>query len=150
MENAKPTVLILCTGNSCRSQIAEGVLRSVAGDILDVQSAGSKPAGHIHPLAIQVMREAGIDIAGQRSKHLNEFVSRKIETVITVCGNADQECPMFAGQVNRHHWGFPDPAKAMGNEEQILAIFRKVRDDITQVFTAYGEGRRDACSVQTV
>ncbi len=86
----KPIVLILCTGNSCRSHMAEGFLRAAAGDILDVQSAGSKPAGYVHPLAIQVMKEVGIDISGHHSKHMNEFLSKKVETVITVCGNADQ------------------------------------------------------------
>jgi protein-tyrosine-phosphatase len=99
----KPTVLILCTGNSCRSHIAEGILRQAAGDFIDVQSAGSKPAGYVHPKAIEVMREIGIDISGHRSKHLEEFLGQnKIETVITVCGNADQACPMFPGQVNRY------------------------------------------------
>ena len=108
----KPTVLILCTGNSCRSHLAEGILRAAAGELIDVQSAGSKPAGYVHPLAMRVMKEIGIDISGHRSKHLNEFLQKPIETVITVCGNADQACPMFPGQVNRYHWGFDDPAKA--------------------------------------
>ena len=109
-------VLILCTGNSCRSHLAEGILRAVAGDLLDVQSAGSKPAGHVHPLAVQVMQEIGIDISHHRSKHLNEFLNQTVETVITVCGNADQACPVFPGQVNRHHFPFYDPAKAVGSE----------------------------------
>jgi arsenate reductase (thioredoxin) len=111
----KPTVLILCTGSSCRSHIAEGILRQAAGDLIGVQSAGSKPAGYVHPKAIEVMREIGIDISGHRSKHLEEFLGdNKIETVITVCGKADQACPMCPGQVNRYHWGFDDPAKAEG------------------------------------
>src|SRR5580698_9348753 len=130
----KPLVLILCTGNSCRSHMAEGFLRAAAGDILDVQSAGSKPAGYVHPMAIQVMREAGIDISQHRSKHLNEFLDKKVETVITVCGNADQVCPMFPGQVNRYHWPFDDPAKAEGNDEEILKVFRRVRDEIKEAF----------------
>jgi arsenate reductase (thioredoxin) len=140
----KPIVLILCTGNSCRSHIAEGFLCAAAGDILDVQSAGSKPAGYVHPMAIQVMREVGIDISDRHSKHLNEFLSKKVETVITVCGNADQACPMFPGQVNRHHWPFDDPAKAEGNPEEVLKVFRRVRDEIKRTFEAYGAGRRDA------
>jgi len=144
MPTPKPTVLILCTGNSCRSHLAEGFLRATAGSILNVQSAGSKPAGYVHPLAIQVMREAGIDISQHRSKHLNEFLNQPIETVITVCGNADQACPIFPGQVNRHHWGFYDPAKAEGSETEILNVFRQVRDEIQRVFTAYAAGRRDA------
>lgn len=144
MSNSKPTVLILCTGNSCRSHIAEGFLKAAAGDVLDVQSAGSKPAGYVHPLAIQVMKEVGIDISQHQSKHLNQFLNRNVETVITVCGNADQACPMFPGQVNRYHWGFIDPAHAKGSEEEILKVFRDVRDEIRRVFEAYGAGRLDA------
>ncbi len=143
MQSTKPTVLILCTGNSCRSHLAEGFLRKAAGDILDVQSAGSKPAGHVHPLAIKVMQEAGIDISRHRSKHLNEFLDRQIETVITVCDNADEACPIFPGQVNRHHWPFYDPAKAKGSEEEVLNVFRQVRDEIKKVFEAYAAGRKD-------
>jgi arsenate reductase (thioredoxin) len=143
MPDNKPTVLILCTGNSCRSHLAEGILRSVAGDILDVQSAGSKPAGYVHPMAIKVMQEIGIDISQHRSKHLNEFLNQQVETVITVCGNADQACPIFPGQVNRHHFPFYDPAKAEGSGEEILNVFREVRDELRRVFEAYAAGRRD-------
>jgi arsenate reductase len=143
MTAAKPTVLILCTGNSCRSHLAEGILRAAAGDILEVQSAGSKPAGFVHPLAIQVMQEIGIGISAHRSKPLTEFLDRPIETVITVCGNADAACPIFPGQVNRHHWPFDDPARATGTDEEKLAVFRRVRDEIRRAFTAYAAGRRD-------
>lgn len=146
MNNRKPIVLILCTGNSCRSHIAEGFLRATAGDVIDVQSAGSRPAGYVHPLAIKVMAEAGIDISAHRSKHLNEFLTSSVETVITVCGNADQACPVFPGQVNRHHWGFDDPARADGNEVEILAVFRRVRDEMRRVFEAYGAGRKEGAS----
>lgn len=139
----RPLVLILCTGNSCRSHLAEGILRRAAGDSLNVQSAGSKPAGYVHPLAMQVMNEIGIDISGHRSKHLNEFLDTNVETVIPVCGNADQACPMFPGQVNRHHWGFDDPAHAAGSDEEKLAVFRRVRDEIRRVFEAYAAGRAD-------
>ena len=139
----KPTVLILCTGNSCRSHLAEGILRVAAGDSLNVQSAGSKPMGYVHPLAIQVMKEIGIDISAHHSKHMNDFLQQPVETVITVCGNADQACPMFPGQVNRHHWGFFDPAKAEGTDDEKLAVFRRVRDEIKLVFEAYADGRRD-------
>jgi len=142
-ESTKPTVLILCTGNSCRSHLAEGLLRAASGDILDVQSAGSKPAGYVHPLAIQVMKEIGLDISSHHSKHMNEFLQRKVETVITVCGNADQACPMFPGQLNRHHWGFDDPAHATGTDEEKLLVFRRVRDEIRRVFEAYAAGRRE-------
>src|SRR4051812_10076571 len=135
-ELMKPLILILCTGNSCRSHLAQGILRREAGDLFDVQSAGSNPAGYVHPLAIQVMQEIGIDISAHRSKHLNEFLKTDIETVITVCSNADQACPTFPGQANRHHWGFFDPAKAEGSDEQKLNIFRAVRDEIALVFQA--------------
>jgi arsenate reductase (thioredoxin) len=139
----KPTVLILCTGNSCRSHIAEGILREAAGDLLDVQSAGSRPAGYVHSKAIAVMREIGIDISGHRSKHLDEFLDQEIETVITVCGNADQACPTFPGQINRYHWGFDDPAKAQGGDDEQFAVFRRVRDEIRRIFESYAAGRRD-------
>ncbi len=144
MQIEKPTVLILCTGNSCRSHIAEGFLRAAAGDALTVRRAGSQPAGYVHPLAIKVMSEVGIDLSEHRSKALTEFLNQSVETVITVCGNADQACPVFPGQVNRHHWAFYDPAKAEGTEEQILAVFRQVRDEMRRVFEAYGKGREDA------
>jgi arsenate reductase len=140
----KPNVLILCTGNSCRSHMAEGILRAAAGDRVEVHSAGSKPAGYVHPKAIQVMKEIGIDISGHTSKHMNEFLNRSIATVITVCGNADQACPMFPGQVHRHHWGFEDPAHAKGTDEEILAEFRHIRDQIKLVFEAYAAGLREA------
>ncbi len=138
-----PLILILCTGNSCRSHLAEGLLRAAVGDRYRVASAGSKPAGYVHPLAIKAMAEIGIDISQHQSKHLDEFLSQDVETVITVCGNADQACPMFPGQVNRHHWPFDDPAHATGTEEQQFAVFRRVRDEIKAVFTAYADGRAD-------
>lgn len=138
-----PTILILCTGNSCRSHLAEGLLRAALGDRYTVASAGSKPAGYVHPLAIKAMAEIGIDISSHHSKHLNEFLNQDVETVITVCGNADQACPMFPGQVNRHHWGFDDPAHATGTEEEQLQVFRRVRDEIRRVFEAYASGRLD-------
>jgi arsenate reductase len=140
----KPLILVLCTGNSCRSHLAEGVLRRALGAKIHVASAGSKPAGYVHPLAIRVMAEIGIDISGHASKHLSEFLHAEVETVITVCGNADQACPVFPGQVNRHHWGFDDPAQATGSEEEQLAVFRRVRDEIARVFEAYAAGRLDA------
>jgi arsenate reductase len=144
MSTGKPTVLILCTGNSCRSHLAEGVLQAAAGDLLNVASAGSKPAGYVHPLAIRAMQEIGIDISAHHSKHMNEFLDGKVETVITVCGNADQACPVFPGQVNRHHWPFDDPAHATGTEEEKMAMFRRVRDEIRRAFEFYADGRRDA------
>lgn len=140
----KPSVLILCTGNSCRSHLAESILRHAAGDLFDVHSAGSKPAGYVHPKAIEVMKEIGIDISQHTSKHLNEFLGQKVDTVITVCGNADQACPMFPGQVNRYHWGFDDPAHAKGTDEEVLNVFRRTRDQIKLVFEAYAAGYREA------
>lgn len=140
-KQAKPTVLILCTGNSCRSHMAEGILREVAGDVLNVQSAGSAPTGSVHPLAILTLGEIGIDISRHTSKHMNEFLSGNVETVITVCDNADQACPSFPGQSYRHHWPFPDPAKAKGTEAEIRNVFEQVRDDIRRVFTDYGLSR---------
>jgi len=144
----KPLVLILCTGNSCRSHLAEGILRAAAGDLFEIVSAGSKPAGYVHPKAIAVMKEAGIDLSTHTSKHMNEFLDRRVNTVITVCGNADQACPIFPGQVNRYHWGFEDPAHATGSEEEVLAVFRRVRDQIKLVFEAYAAGYREAAPAQ--
>jgi arsenate reductase len=142
--NDRPLILVLCTGNSCRSHLAEGILRSALQGKLRVASAGSKPAGYVHPLAIAVMAEIGIDLPQHHSKHLNDFLNQDVETVITVCGNADQACPMFPGQVNRHHWGFDDPAHATGTDEEKLEVFRRVRDEIRRVFEAYAAGRLDA------
>lgn len=140
----KPLILVLCTGNSCRSHLAEGILRRELGTKIHVASAGSKPAGYVHPLAVQVMAEIGIDISAHESKHFDEFLHAEVETVITVCGHADQVCPIFPGQVNRHHWGFDDPAHATGTEEEQLVVFRRVRDEIARVFEAYAAGRLDA------
>ena len=144
---SKPAVLILCTGNSCRSHLAEGILRAAAGDLVDVHSAGSKPAGYVHPRAIAVMREIGIDLSAHTSKHMDTFLDRDIATVITVCGNADQACPRFPGQVNRYHWGFDDPAHATGTDAEIDAVFRRVRDEIKRVFDAYAAGLREGRSL---
>ncbi|MFC5456743.1 arsenate reductase ArsC [Prosthecobacter fluviatilis] len=143
----KPTILILCTGNSCRSHLAEGILRRALGEGYTVASAGSKPAGYVHPLGIKAMAEIGIDISGHHSKHLSEFLNQEIETVITVCGNADQACPMFPGQVNRHHWGFDDPAHATGTEEEQMEVFRRVRDEIREVFESYASGRKNQAAM---
>ena len=138
-----PLVLVLCTGNSCRSHLAEGILRVASKGRLHVASAGSKPSGYVHPLAIKVLAEIGIDIAHHTSKHMNDFLSQSVETVITVCGNADQMCPVFPGQVNRHHWPFDDPAHAVGSDSEKLVVFRRVRDEIRRVFEAYAAGRKD-------
>jgi arsenate reductase len=122
--------------------MAEGILRRAAGDVVEVQSAGSHPADRVHPKAIQVMNEVGIDISQNRSKHLNEFLHRPVHTVITVCDDADQACPIFPGVEARYHWGFEDPAKVQGTEGEVLEVFRKVRNEITRVFEAFGAGIR--------
>ena len=134
---AKPLILILCTGNSCRSHLAEGILRAAVGKAAEVASAGSQPAGYVHPMAVEVMNEIEIDISTHTSKHLDEFLQRAVQTVITVCGNADQACPIFPGQAEKHHWPFDDPAKAKGSDEEVRAVFRRVRDEIRAKFEAY-------------
>ena len=134
---AKPLILILCTGNSCRSHLAEGILQAAVGESAEVASAGSNPAGYVHPMAVEVMKEIEIDISAHTSKHLDEFLQQEVHTVITVCGNADQACPIFPGQAEKHHWPFDDPAKATGSEEEIRAVFRRVRDEIRAKFEAY-------------
>lgn len=118
-------------------------MRKEADDLFEVFSAGSKPAGYVHPKGIQVMDEIGIDISGHVSKHLDQFLGAGIDTVITVCDNAAKECPVFPGQVNRYHWAFDDPAKATGSEEEILLAFRSVRDHMRLVLEAYVAGYRE-------
>jgi arsenate reductase len=125
----KQRVLILCTGNSARSQMAEGLLRHDAGDRFDVESAGTRPS-RVRPEAIAVMRELGIDISGHRSKSVDEFAGQQFEYVLTVCDNARETCPIYPGHANRLHHRFDDPAAVDGDEEQRLAAFRRVRDEI--------------------
>ena len=125
--------------------MAEGFLKAALKEHpgLEVASAGSNPAGYVHPKAIIAMKEIGIDISQHESKHLNDFLENDVETVITVCGNADAACPAFPGQRQRHHYPFDDPAHAEGSDEEILAVFRRVRDEIVVVFQAYADGRID-------
>lgn len=125
--------------------MAEAILRSVAGDVFEVASAGADPSGYVHPMARQAMAEIGLalDAENYSSKHLDEFLRRPVETVITVCGNADKECPTFPGQQYRYCWRFEDPADAPGTDEEKLSCFRDVRDQIRLVFEAYGRGRCD-------
>jgi arsenate reductase len=123
----KHKVLFLCTGNSARSQMAEGLLRHLVGDQMDVFSAGTKPST-VNPLAIRVMQERGLDISHHRSKHLDEFRSQPVDYVITVCDNAAESCPVFPGPAQRIHWGFPDPAAVQGSEQEKLQAFRQIRD----------------------
>ena len=132
-------ILVLCTGNSCRSQIAEGYLRSF-DPRLDVESAGSRPTERVNPYAIRVMDEVGIDLSAGHPKNVDQFLGDAIDYVITVCGNAERDCPAFIGEVkNRLHIGFPDPADATGTEEEILDVFRKSRDEIKRRFREFFE-----------
>jgi arsenate reductase len=125
----KKRVLILCTGNSARSQMAEGLLRHDAGERFEVESAGTKPS-IVRPEAIAVMKEVGIDISGHRSKSVEEFAGRSFDYVLTVCDNAKESCPIFPGHANRIHHNFDDPAAVQGSEEQRLSVFSRVRDEI--------------------
>ena len=120
--------------------MAEGILRNSASELIEVASAGSNPSGYVHPKAITVLDEIGIDISSHTSKHMNDFLDQDVHTVITVCGNADQECPTYPGQFHRHHWGFEDPAHAEGSEDEVMEVFRKVRNEIKLVFEAYAAG----------
>ena len=130
MEN-KTRVLFLCTHNSARSQMAEGLLRDMAGDRFEAMSAGTE-ATHVRPLAIRAMRELGVDISGQESKTLDRYLREPFDYVITVCDDANEACPFFPGAANRLHWSFEDPLRAEGSEEERLAVFRSVRDGIRQ------------------
>ena len=132
----KEHVLILCTGNSARSQMAEGLLREIAAGRFLVYSAGNKPST-VNPFAIQVMRERGIDISGHRSKHLSEFANQLFDYVITVCDDMAENCPIFPGRAQRIHWSFPDPAKFVGSDEEKLQVFRQTRDALEQRLTAW-------------
>jgi arsenate reductase len=126
----KKRVLLLCTGNSARSQMAEGLLRHAAGERFDVESAGTKP-GTVRPEAIVAMKEVGIDISGHRSKHVDEFEGQRFDYVITVCDNAKESCPVFFGAVERLHHSFDDPPPmSQGTDEGRMAIFRRVRDEL--------------------
>jgi arsenate reductase len=133
----KIKVLILCTGNSCRSQMAAGFLKSFDRE-LEVYSAGTTPAARVHPQAIEVMKEAGIDISTNSPQNVDKFLKQSFDFVITVCDQARETCPVFLGKVrHRLHIGFEDPTEATGTEEQILAVFRKVRDEIKSEFNDF-------------
>ena len=123
-------VLFLCTGNSCRSQMAEGWLRHLGGDRYEALSAGTRPQG-VNPLAVRSMAEAGVDLSGQRSKPVDEFLGEDLDLLVTVCGGASESCPVFRGRVKeRRHWPFDDPAEAEGTEDETMSVFRRVRDEI--------------------
>ena len=132
-------VLILCTGNSARSQMAEGLLRHDAGDAYEVFSAGTKPTG-VRPEAITVMREVGIDISGHRSKSVDEFAGQDFDYVITVCDNANESCPIFPAKTKRIHWSVEDPAGVQGSEGETLTAFRRARDELRARLRAFTRG----------
>lgn len=126
----KKKVLFLCTGNSCRSQMAQGLVNHFLGGRWDAFSAGTEPAGYVHPLAMTAMEELGIDISDQRSKSVDELRGMAFDVVITVCDQAAENCPLWLGSGNVRHMGFPDPARASGGEEERLTAFRRVRDGL--------------------
>ena len=129
-------ILFLCTGNSCRSQMAEGFARKMLTKDLKIFSAGLEPKG-VHPIAVKVMQEVGIDISHQKSKNISEIPLDKINIIITLCGDAAERCPIFPGKVKKIHWAIENPAKARGSEEEIAIVFRKVRDNIKSYIISY-------------
>ncbi len=133
---SKPKILVVCTGNSARSQMAEGLFRHHLGDRYEVHSAGTKPT-HVRPEAIAVMGEIGIDISGHRSKSINEFMGQEFRYVITVCDNANESCPVFPGKTERIHWSLEDPAATQGTEEERKAAFRRIRGQIDARIKAF-------------
>ncbi len=133
----KQRILILCTGNSARSQMAEGWLRAAAGERYAVHSAGSQPSGQVHPAAVEVMAEIGVDLSAHRSKNMREFIEQPFDVVLTVCDNAAEACPVFPGKARRVHHAFDDPAHAPAGQQ--LAVFRRVRDEIIEWCAAYFE-----------
>jgi len=126
---SKKGILFLCTGNSCRSQIAEGFAKKMLPKNMEIFSAGMEPKS-VHPMAVKVMQEIGVDISHQKSKNISEIPIDEISIVVTLCGDAAERCPVFPGKVERIHWEIEDPAKAQGSEEEIAIVFRKVRDKI--------------------
>ena len=132
----KKGILFLCTGNSCRSQMAEGFAKKMLSKDLKIFSAGTEPKT-IHPIAVKVMREVGIDISQQKSKNISEVPIDKIDLVVTLCGDAAENCPILSGKIKKIHWEIEDPAKAQGSEEEIVKVFRKVRDNIKSCIISY-------------
>lgn len=130
-------VLILCTGNSCRSQMAEALWESLGNGEWQSESAGSKPSGYVHPLAIRAMQELDIDISTSTSKSLDQFQNEPFDLVITVCDNAQEACPVFPGARQSLHWPFDDPADATGSEDEQMVFFRRVRDEIKDRIEIY-------------
>lgn len=137
-------ILVICTGNSARSQIAEGLFHALGGDHVDVASAGSNPGAAVHPLAVEVMGEIGIDISGHHPKPISQFVDRRFDYVIAVCSHAAESCPFFPGPAERLNWFYDDPAAATGTLEDRLGAFRAVRDDLRERIAAWVEPRHDS------
>ena len=133
-------IIFLCTGNSARSQMAEGMMRHLRGNEFEVFSAGSEPKG-INPLAIEVMKEIGIDISAQRSKHLDEYAEREFDYIVTLCDHAAKTCPLFPGSGERIHQGFSDPAAAEGSREEKIEMFRRVRDELKEFILSLPDNR---------
>lgn len=143
----KQRLLILCTGNSARSQMGEGLARQLGGADWEVFSAGTKPST-VNPLAIKAMAEIGLDISQQRSKHLNEYIDQPFDYVLTVCDDAAEACPLFPGRAERLHWSFPDPAAASGTDEERLQRFRDVRDGFKARFAEWLKTRPEPAATQ--
>ena len=131
------TVLILCTGNSCRSQMAEALWEMLGDGAWQSESAGSKPSGYVHPLAIRAMQELDLDLSQSVSKSLEQFRDKSFDLVVTVCDNAKESCPIFAGAKQTFHWPFEDPADALGTDDEKMVVFRRVRDEIRAKIEAY-------------
>lgn len=130
-------VLILCTGNSCRSQMAEALWESLGKGEWEAESAGSKPSGYVHPLAIRAMQELEQDISSYQSKSLDQFKDQEFDLVVTVCDNAKESCPVFTGAKEMYHWPFDDPADATGTDDEKMVMFRRVRDEIREKIAGY-------------
>ena len=139
----KRRVLFLCTGNSCRSQLAEAIINADLGETWEAVSAGTQPAGYVHPNALRALSEIGITFTG-RSKSVDEFRDQAFNAVITVCDSAAEDCPVWLGSGKRQHISFPDPAKATGTDDEVMAVFRRVRDDIRTQIEAALRARIDA------
>ena len=139
----KRRILFLCTGNSCRSQLAEAIVNARLGEMWEVVSAGTKPAGYVHPLALRALAEIGIEHHG-RSKSVDELRDVSFDLVVTVCDSAAEECPIWLGRGKRIHLGFLDPAKVLGSEEEVMPVFREVRDDIANKIPALLLGKNPA------
>ena len=146
---ARKRILILCTGNSARSQMAEGLLRHDAGDRFEVESAGTRPS-EVRPEAVAAMKEAGIDISRHRSKSVDEFIGQRFDYVLTVCDNAKETCPVFPGDVKRLHWPFDDPAAVEGSDEVRKAAFRRIRDRIHGRIMVFLDGNESAHWLEAV